>query len=52
VLKSQAGTDLLHALEAVRESRLFVSSVLLARDGNNTTPQQASLADSIQFLEA
>ena len=52
VLKSQAGADLLQALEAVREGRLFVSSVLLARDENSTTPQQVSLADSIQFLEA
>ena len=52
VLKSQAGADLLQALEAVREGRFFVSSVLLARDENNTTPQQVSLANSIQFLEA
>jgi DNA-binding NarL/FixJ family response regulator len=52
VLKSQAGTDLLRALEAVREGRLFVSSLLLARDENSTTPQQLSLADSTQFLEA
>lgn len=29
VLKSHAGIDLLHAIEAVRESRLFVSSGLL-----------------------
>jgi DNA-binding NarL/FixJ family response regulator len=52
VLKSQARTDLLRALEAAREGRHFVSSVLLARDGNNATPQQVSLADSTQFLEA
>jgi DNA-binding NarL/FixJ family response regulator len=52
VLKSQAGVDLLRALEAAREGRHFVSSVLLACDENNATPQQVSLADSIQFLEA
>ena len=52
VLKSQAGADLLQALEAVREGRFFVSSVLLARDESSTTPQQVSLADSFQFLEA
>jgi hypothetical protein len=51
VLKSQ-GTDLLRALEAVCEGKLFVSSVLLARDESSTTPQQVSLADSFQFLEA
>jgi DNA-binding NarL/FixJ family response regulator len=52
VLKSQAGIDLLRALEAVREGRLFISSVLLARDDNNTTPPQVTIAGSIPSLEA
>lgn len=52
VLKSQAGADLLRALEAVREGRLFVSSVLLARGDNNIRPPQATLFESIPSLEA